>query len=42
MWWIEVQERGCPAVPIDIGAQASTDVGKIFAADGAVRSCDDE
>jgi 8-oxo-dGTP pyrophosphatase MutT (NUDIX family) len=37
-----LQERGCPAVPIDIWTRASTDVGKVPAADGAVRSGDDE
>lgn len=37
-----LQERGCPAVPIDIGAAASTDVGRLFAADGAAKVAEQE
>ena len=35
-----LQLWGCPVVPIDIGAQPTTDVGSVLAADSAVRACD--
>lgn len=37
-----LQEHGCPAAPIDIGARPGTDVGELFAADAVVQSRDGE